>query len=93
MELSTFIKVFSSLLFVAALFLISAWILKKYLKIYGITNPRSNKITINHIAIVDAKRRIIEVNFENKKFLLLLGNSDLVLDVKNIESEELSVHE
>jgi flagellar biogenesis protein FliO len=84
METMYYLKVFGSLIFVIGLFCAILLILRKIQPSYfnSIKSPQHN-IKLEEQLYLDPKHRMVVVRYEDKKYLLLLGESNKVVDVIN----------
>ncbi|MDF3048299.1 MAG: hypothetical protein K0R73_1417 [Candidatus Midichloriaceae bacterium] len=91
MEPTYYLKVFGALVFVIGLFCAILLILKRVQPSYfSIKNPSQASIKLEEQLTLSPKHKMAVVRYEDKKYLLLLGESNTVVDVvdslKNDES-------
>ncbi|MFQ3307440.1 MAG: flagellar biogenesis protein FliO [Candidatus Midichloriaceae bacterium] len=86
MELSLILKAFFILILIVSLIIFTAKILK-ILKNKQIFTKFQNKssIKLEEILNIDHKRRLLLVKLDKKKYLILLGQQDVLIDVINEE--------
>ena len=84
MGLEGFIRVIVAFLFVVALMLFTAWVVRKLgleKKLRSRLNKKGEGIRVEDIFYIDPKRRVVTVARGRQKHLLLLGpHTDMVLE-------------
>ncbi len=82
MEIMLLLKSIVTLLFVFALIFATAYLFKKYSNsnLFNLNPGQARNIKIEEIRIIDATRKVALISFKEKKYLILLGNTDLVID-------------
>ena len=82
METMLLLKSIITLLFVFALIFGFAYLFKKYSNsnLLNFNKAQAKNIQIEEMKILDATRKIALISFKEKKYLILLGNTDLVID-------------
>jgi len=86
MDLSAVAKTFLALGFVIGIIYLSSYLLRKIgEKGIGFKMPTNKNIKLEEIMPIDTSRRIAVVKYLNKKYVLLLGTQDAVIDVINIK--------
>ena len=78
MDFATIFKALVSLLFVICLFYGLTIIMRKYLE-KGILKSKSS-INIKDIQVLDPIRKVVNIEYNNKSYLVLLGNNEILLD-------------
>jgi flagellar biogenesis protein FliO len=82
MEIMLLLKSIVTLLFVFALIFGTAYLFKKYSNsnLFNFNPGQVKNIKIEEMRILDATRKVALISFKEKKYLILLGNTDLVID-------------
>ncbi len=92
----SFLKVVATLLFlIGLLYLLKRWITNQNSSSSWLFDKNSNKsetITVEKQKMLDAKNRVAVISYQNRKYLVILGNNNLLLDKldsKDSKFEEL----
>jgi flagellar biogenesis protein FliO len=68
--------------FVIGLINLASYFFKKYSdKFIGIKPVKNNYLQLVENLIIDVKRRVVVVEHQDKQYILLLGNNDVLMDV------------
>lgn len=78
-----YLKVFVSLMLVLCLIGVVYIVLRYILQMQGLKYGKAKQIFIEEIINIDHKRRLALCSFRDKKYVILLGQNDLVVDVIN----------
>ena len=76
-----YLKALTSLLLVLCLIGLVYLGLRYILQIKGFRSTGAKQLFIEEVIILDNKRKLVLCGFRNKKYVILLGSNDLVLDV------------
>lgn len=88
METYSLLKGVVSLLFVLGLIGVTGFLLKKLgEKSFGLKLPANKNIVVEEVVAIDHSRRVVVVKYLSKKYVLLLGNHDAVIDVINLKNK------
>ncbi len=86
MEAYSFFKTLFALVFVLALIGGVGFLIKKFgEKSFGIRLPSNKNLNLEEMMVLDHTRRVAVVKYGAKKYVLLLGNHDAVIDVINLK--------
>lgn len=85
MEAVHLLKSCAALIFIIASIGLIYLIFKKYL-LQKIIAVKNSKFTIEEILYLDQKRKIISVRRESKTYVLLLSNTDQIIEIINDKS-------
>lgn len=81
MDNYSIMSAFAALLLVCSIIIIFMALIKRYDLTRFINKPLANRsIQIDEIQYIDQSRKIVLVSHKEKKYLLLLGNKELLLD-------------
>lgn len=86
MEIYSLLKSILALVFVIALIGCIGFLLKKFgEKSLGFKLPSNKNLIVEEMVAIDHGRRVAVVKYHSKKYVLLLGNHDAVIDVINLK--------
>jgi flagellar biogenesis protein FliO len=68
------------MLLVLAIIIVALLYIKKYIESRDLFKNRSEGITIKSIKMIDTKNKIALASYRDRDYLLLLGESNLVID-------------
>ena len=81
METLQMFKALMALVFIIGLIGIVAALFKKYSeKAFGITMKKNKRLKVDEVLAIDPRRKLMTVKYDEKKYILLLGNNDVVID-------------
>jgi flagellar biogenesis protein FliO len=80
-------KAFFALLFVLLLVLLVGFLFKKFSYNYFAKFTKGN-FKLGSVIPLDTKRRIVSIEFENIKYTMLLGQTDILLDKKDVKKSK-----
>ncbi len=84
MAILDLLKSFSALIIVLAFIGIIYFLLKKYI-LQNIVAAKNSQFKIEEILYLDQKRKIISVKRKRKTYILLLSNTDQLIEIINDE--------
>ncbi len=86
MEAYSFFKTLFALVFVLTMIGGVGFLIKKFgEKSLGLKLPSNKNLSIEEMMALDHNRRVAVVKYGAKKYVLLLGNHDAVIDVINLK--------
>ncbi|AIF81454.1 hypothetical protein I862_04470 [endosymbiont of Acanthamoeba sp. UWC8] len=80
MEAVNLLKSFLALTFVLAIIGLIYFLFKKYM-LQRIIAAKNSKFSIEEILYIDQKRKLLSIKRENKTYILLLSNTDQLIEI------------
>lgn len=81
-------QILIALILVLALIGILAIFLQKIRKVNLWCTTRDQKLRVKEVLNIDIKKKLLIVDYNNKSYVLLLGNNDIVVDIIESAAEE-----
>lgn len=81
-------QILIALILVLALIGILAIFLQKIRKVNLWRTTRDQKLRVKEVLNIDIKKKLLIVDYNNKSYVLLLGNNDIVVDIIESAAEE-----